>query len=74
MAPHLLSLAKEVKLRFYTIPTRNRTLGRRMAVHCSTPAPQGAAKGKYLSKNIYDTPMHTDVGNEFGIFLHLPVL
>ena len=30
-APHLISLAKEVKLGFYTVPTGNRTPGRCMA-------------------------------------------
>ena len=37
--PHLLSLAKDVKLNKYTVPTRNRTPGRRMAVHYATAAP-----------------------------------
>ena len=36
--PHLLSLAKDVKLGFYTVPTRNRTPGRRLAVHYTTAA------------------------------------
>ena len=31
--PHLLSLAKDVKLDKYTVPTGNWTPGRRMAVH-----------------------------------------
>ena len=31
--PHLLSLAKDVKLSFYTVPTGNRAPGRRVAVH-----------------------------------------
>ena len=34
--PHLLSLAKDVKLCFYTVPNRYRTLGHRLAVHYST--------------------------------------
>ena len=38
--PHLLSLAKDVKLGFYTVPTGNRTPGRRVAVHYTTAAPR----------------------------------
>ena len=38
--PHLLSLAKDMKLGFYTFRTGNRTLGRRMAVHYTTTAPR----------------------------------
>ena len=38
--PHLLSLAKDVKLGFYTVPTRNRTPGRHLAVHYTTAAPR----------------------------------
>ena len=37
--PHLLSLAKEVKLGFCTVPTGNRTPGHREAVHYTTAAP-----------------------------------
>ena len=33
---HLLSLAKDVKLGFYTVPIGNWTPGRRMAVHYTT--------------------------------------
>ena len=40
IAPHLLSLAKDVKLGFYTVPTGNRTPGRRVAVHYTTAAPR----------------------------------
>ena len=36
--PHLLSLAKDVKLDKYTVPTGNWTPGRRMAVHYVTAA------------------------------------
>ena len=36
--PHLLSIAKDVKLGFNTVPTGNRTQGRRMAVHYTTAA------------------------------------
>ena len=39
-APHLLSLAKDVKLGKYTVPTGNRTPGRRVAVHYDTAAPR----------------------------------
>ena len=38
-APHLLSLAKDVKLGLYTIPTGNRTPGNRVAFHYATTAP-----------------------------------
>ena len=38
--PHLLSLAKDVKLGFYTVATGNRTPGRCMAVHHTTAAPR----------------------------------
>ena len=38
--PNLLSLAKDVKLGFYTVPIRNRTPGRRVAVHYTTTAPR----------------------------------
>ena len=38
--PHLLSPAKDVKLGKYTVPTGNRTPGRRMAVHYATAAPR----------------------------------
>ena len=34
--PHLLSLAKDVKLGFNTVPTGNRTPGHRVAVHYTT--------------------------------------
>ena len=37
-APHLLSLAKDVELGFITVPTGNRTPGRRGAVHYTTAA------------------------------------
>ena len=37
---NLLSLAKCVKLGKYTIPTGNRTPGRRVAVHYATAAPR----------------------------------
>ena len=37
---HLLSLEKDVKLGFYTFPTRNRTPGRRVAVHYTTTVPR----------------------------------
>ena len=33
--PHLLSLVKDMKLGKYTVPTGNRTPGRRVAVHIS---------------------------------------
>ena len=36
--PHLLSLAKDVKLGKYIVPTGNRTPGRRVAVHYTTAA------------------------------------
>ena len=39
-APHLLSLAKDVKLGKYTVPTGNRTPGRRVTVHYATAAPR----------------------------------
>ena len=39
-APHLLSLPKDVKLGFYTVPTGNRTPGRCVAVHYTTAAPR----------------------------------
>ena len=42
--PHLLSLVKDVKLGFYTVPTGNRTPGRRMAVHYTTTAPHQLLK------------------------------
>ena len=38
--PHLLSLVKDVKLGFYTVPTCNRTPDRRVAVHHTTAAPR----------------------------------
>ena len=39
-ASHLLSLAKDAKLGFYTVPTGNRTPGRRVAVHYTTAVPR----------------------------------
>ena len=39
-APHLLSLAKDVKLGFYTVPNGNQTPPRRVAVHYVTAAPR----------------------------------
>ena len=39
-APHLLSLAKDMKLGFYTVPAGDRTPGRRVAVHYTTTAPR----------------------------------
>ena len=41
-APHLLSLAKDVKLGWYTVPTGDGTPGRRMGVHCTTAVPTPA--------------------------------
>ena len=38
--PHLLSLAKDMKLDFYTFPTGNQTPGRRVAVHYTNTAPR----------------------------------
>ena len=38
--PLLLSLAKDMKLGKYTVPTGNRIPGRRMAVHYVTAAPR----------------------------------
>ena len=38
--PNLLSLAKDVKLGKYTVPTGNRTPGRRVAVHYATATPR----------------------------------
>ena len=49
-APHLLSLAKDVKLGFYTVATGNRTLGRCMAVHYTTAAPRQL----HLNSNIHN--------------------
>ena len=37
--PFTMSLAKDVKLDKYTVPTGNRTLGRHMAVHYITAEP-----------------------------------
>ena len=42
-ATRLLSLAKDLKLGFYTVPTGNRTPGRRVAVHYTTAAPRHAS-------------------------------
>ena len=41
--PHFLSLAKDVELGKYTVPTGNRTPDRHMAVHYATAAPRHAA-------------------------------
>ena len=38
--PHSLSLAKVMKLGFYTVPTGNRTPGHRVAVHYTTAVPR----------------------------------
>ena len=38
MASHLLSLVKEAKLGFYTVPTGNRTPGHNMAIHYTIAA------------------------------------
>ena len=38
--PHLLSLAKDVNLNFYTVPIGNRTLGHCFAVHYTTAVPR----------------------------------
>ena len=38
--PHLLPLAKGVQLGKYTVPTGNRTPGRRVAVNYATAAPR----------------------------------
>ena len=38
--PHLLSLAKDVMLDFYTVPIAIRTPGHRVAVHYTTAAPR----------------------------------
>ena len=40
----LLSLAKEVKLNFYSVPTVNRTLGRHAAVTYTTAVPRQLPK------------------------------
>ena len=47
--PHLLSLAKDVKLGKYTVPTVNRTRGRRVAVHYATTA---SRKLHYVSSKL----------------------
>ena len=39
-APHLLYLAKDVELGVNTVPTGNRTPGRRVAVHYTTGTPR----------------------------------
>ena len=49
--PHLLSLAKDVKLGKYTVLTGNRTPGYRVAVHYATAAPRKL-------HNIIDFPLH----------------
>ena len=41
---HLLSLAKDVKLGFNTVPTGNWTPGRRVAVYYTTAAPRQLRK------------------------------
>ena len=38
--PHLLSLAKDVKLGEHIVPTRNLTPSRRVAVHYATAVPR----------------------------------
>ena len=43
-APPLLSLAKDVELGKYTVPTGNQTQGRRVAVHYTTAAPRKLRK------------------------------
>ena len=46
--PFFLSLTKVVKLGKYTVPTGNRTLGRRVAVHYATPAPRKLQDNSYV--------------------------
>ena len=48
-APHLLCLAKDVKLAKYTVPTGNRTPGCRVAVHYATAVPRKLHKLKQTS-------------------------
>ena len=51
--PHLLSLAKDVKLGKYTVPTGNRTPGRCVAVHYTTAAPCQLQNIETLHSMIY---------------------
>ena len=51
--PRLLSLAKDVKLGKYTVPTGNQTPGRRVAVHYATAS--GLLSGSiYISSLQYE--------------------
>ena len=53
-APHLLSLVKDVNLGFYTIPTGNRTPGRRWAVHYTTSAPRQLHTHRHAHTHTWD--------------------
>ena len=57
-APHLLSLAKDVELGKYTVPTGNRTPGRRVAVHYATAAPRKLHPHKRIQRFIYFSVNH----------------
>ena len=49
---HLLSLAKDVKLGKYTVPSGIRTPGRRVAVHYATAAPRKLLKESRVAKSL----------------------
>ena len=49
--PHILSLAKDVKLGFYTVPPRNRIPGCHVAVYYTTDAPRQLPDYTYMLWN-----------------------
>ena len=61
--PHLMSLAKDVELGFYTVPTGNRTLGRRVAVHYTTAAPRHRPRAHYDSHCMVGCMISHLIGN-----------
>ena len=64
--PHLLSLAKDVKLGKYTVPIGNRTPGRRVAVHYATAAP------RKLHEFIWSNPIVNKWGCHYGFQCEKP--
>ena len=56
--PHLLSLAKGVKLGKYTVPTGNQTSGCRTTVHYTTAAPRKLLTIQYLTLVVPHSTWH----------------
>ena len=72
--PHLLSLGKDMKLGFFTIPTGNLTLGCRVAVHYTTSA-SGQLLNYWKSASLIFFPQfRSNVNHLESIYRLVPVM